>query len=332
VHRIWRAEHKKERGMAMQQKLQRAVAASSVPQAEFFQRTRCINCASSDLSELSRGKFTDKPLSDFLRGDPSGEDIMPYFQQAEWVLAECLHCGQVFHKNILTDEWNEIRFTQWMTANAIREFEARAHRESPFKETFNATVSHVSHVLRIEKLTRKIRKADEATCLLDFGCGFGDFISVCKSFGFDAVGVDRAAPRIEGAAVTVHPSLEPIGPKQFDAITMFEVLEHLDEPSQVLATLYPRLKTRGVLILETPDCEGVKRIHNRRDYLKVHPLEHINAFTHTTLQSIVERQGFKLIRRGPAFVTSEVFRLGKRIVKHAAGLDGKSTQLYFEKH
>ena len=118
----------------------------------------------------------------------------------------------------------------------------------------------------------------------------------------------------------------------FHAITLFEVLEHLDEPATILKQLAERLMSGGILILETPDCKGVTGIKTRKDYELINPLDHINAFTHETLISIAERQGFRHIKkRGPAHVTAERIRVLKGEAKHLFGRDGISTQLYFNK-
>ena len=300
------------------------------PQAEFIERSHCINCNSAHLSEISHGRFTDRPLADFIEADPWGESPMPYLQEAEWLLVQCSDCQQVFHKRILNAEWNERRFTTWMSADAIKEFEDRRGLMT-FSMKFDRARGYVSHILRIEKLTRSIR-GDGPIRLLDFGCGFGDFLSTCARFGFEAVGVDRATPRIEGAAVKVYHSLDDLGGTEpFHAITLFEVLEHLDEPATILKQLAERLVPGGLLILETPDCKGVTDIKTHNDYDKIHPLEHINAFDHETLKSIAERHGFRHIKRGPVHVTAERIRVLKREAKHLLGRDGISTQLYFNK-
>src|SRR5450759_3330967 len=249
------------------------------PKAEFIERNHCINCNSTHLSEVSHGRFTDRPLADFLEADPWGESPMPYPQEPEWVLVRCSDCQQMFHKRILNAEWNERRFTTWMSADAIKEFEDRRGKASASKK-FDRARDYVEHILRIEKLTRSIR-GDQPIRLLDFGCGFGDFVFTCKGFGFEAVGVDRAAPRIKGAVVKIYRSLNDLsGTEPFHAITLFEVLEHLDEPATILKQLAERLMSGGLLIVETPDCEGVSGLKTRKDYDLIHPLEHINAFTH----------------------------------------------------
>jgi len=283
----------------------------SQSQAEFTERNHCINCNSTRLSEISHGRFMDPPLRDFLEADPWGESPVPYLQDAEWVLVRCSECQQLFHKRILNAAWNEQRFTTWMSADAIAKFEDERGWTS-FSSKFDRARRHVEHVLRIEKFTRLIR-GDRPVRLLDFGCGFGDFVCACERFGFDAVGVDRAKPRIASAVVRIYSSLDDLDETEpFHVVTLFEVLEHLDEPASVLKQLSGRSVSGGLLILETPDCKGVTDLKSRTDYDLIHPLEHINAFTHETLISIAERHGFRHIKnRGPAHVTAERIRVLK---------------------
>src|SRR5262249_13116928 len=137
------------------------------------------NCNSARLFEMSRGRFTDLPLADFLEADPWGESPIPYLQEAEWVLVRCSDCQQMFHKRILNAKWNERRFTTWMSADAIKEFEDRRGEASASKK-FDRARGYVERILRIEKFTRSIR-GKQPIRLLDFGCGFGDFLSTRRT-------------------------------------------------------------------------------------------------------------------------------------------------------
>jgi 2-polyprenyl-3-methyl-5-hydroxy-6-metoxy-1,4-benzoquinol methylase len=300
-------------------------------QAEFIARRDCINCASSSMEELSRGRFVDEPLAGFLRSDPGGDATMFHLQEAEWSFVRCLSCGQRFHRLVLSDAWDEKRFSEWMTAEGIRDFEEMTGATRPASK-YRSAVAHVGHVVRIEQLTRGLRDESEPVRLLDFGCGWGGFLSACLLFGFDAVGVDRATPRAEGSIVPILRNLDELDPaRHFHAITLFEVLEHLKEPSAVLRLLAERLLPGGILILETPDCAGVFSIKSLDEYRKIHPLEHVNAFTHETLTSIAGRHGFQPIRRGPVHVTASRQRVFKTEIKHALQRDRRSTQMYFRK-
>lgn len=301
--------------------------------AEFSDRAFCINCGSPQLKELSRGRFSEQPLLGFIQADPWGESPIPYLQNAEWILVECTACQQVFHKRILTDEWNERRFSTWMSATAMREFESRLAGESPLPpRRFKQACEHIEHIVRIQKLTNSLHLPSEPLRLLDFGCGWGDFLVACRHFGWEAIGVDRSTARMEGAAIQILPSLDDLEREPpFHVVTLFEVLEHLDEPARILGQLSRYIVQGGILVLETPDCQGVTGIQSHRDYRKVHPLEHINAFTNRSLKSIALRQGFEPIPRGTAHVTGSLLRVIKREAKHRLGRGDTSTQLYFRK-
>lgn len=298
-----------------------------IEQAQFIERTTCINCGSLNLSDIAEGSFTEAPVVGFLNSDPWGEHPLPFLQSATWHLTKCKKCDQIFHRNILDAEWNERRFTKWMSADAIVEFENRLGPR--FERAFKSATGHVEHVFRIEELTRPIRNA-EPVRLLDFGCGFGSFIESCSRFGFEGFGVDRSAERRSKASINIANSLDELS-GAFHAITLFEVLEHLDAPIDILKQLAPLVLPGGVLVLETPDCEGLVDIKTERDFRLADPLEHINCFTHDTLKSIAERAGFMHIKKPTAFATSEPLRAIKRFAKYILGREGRSTQLYFRK-
>jgi len=297
-------------------------------EAAFIERRNCINCGGDSIAPLSGGRYHDQPLLGFLQADPWGEDPIPFLRNATWELGQCGACGQVFHTRILDGEWNERRFARWMTADAIHAFEARLGPPAPRR--FAAARARVEHVLRIERLTQNIRAPGEPVRLLDFGCGFGEFLEAAALFGFEAVGVDRSHDKREEARIHIATSLDDLDTsRRFHAITLFEVLEHLDHPGAILDALAALIAPGGILVLETPDCEGVTGIASADDYARVHPLEHINAFTHATLRSIAERRGFRTIDPGPAYVTADRMTAVKVEARRALGRTGKSTQLYF---
>jgi len=285
---------------------------SGVPvgQPVFAGRDNCIACGSPSLREVAGGSFSDDPLRSFIAADPWGESPLPVLQDHRWSLVQC-KCGQRFHRNILSPQWNEVRFSRWMSAEAIEQFEAE-HGCDP------DAAGHVQHVLRLKNLG--VRR------VLDFGCGFGRFLEMCRLFGLDAHGVDRSNARRSGANVSIHPELDD-APGTFDAITMFEVLEHLDDPLSILNLLRSRLNPGGIMVVEVPDTSDVNGIVDRSSYHKIHPLDHINAFTPESLVAIMGRARFEPITKRAAFVTTSLERVAKDVAK--ASLKQRSTQRYF---
>lgn len=301
--------------------------------AEFIERNKCINCDSKHLSTLASGKFTDAPLKEFIENDPWGESPMPYVENETWEFVSCNDCEQKYHKRILSPEWMTKCYTEWVTQEAMEEFLAKIQTPST---DFNKAKVNVSHILQLEKLTRGLRK-DNALRLLDFGCGWGEFLATCERFGFDSHGIDFSPDRRQQGSVNIFPSLSDLkesgyGDKPFHVVTMFEVLEHVANPSEILNSLSEIIVPGGILILETPDCTGVTDIITDWDYRKIHPLSHINAFTKKTLCSIAEKAGFKFIDSELAYTTSDSIQAIKTAVKRLIKpLSNNSTQQYFRK-
>lgn len=98
--------------------------------------------------------------------------------------------------------------------------------------------------------------------ILDFGCGcgYGTYLLARNSF---AIGVDINREAIEFARRNYKGNLQFIvggidqlkkfEDKSFDLVCSFEVIEHLDEPSQFFGEAKRILKKGGHLILSTPN-------------------------------------------------------------------------------
>jgi SAM-dependent methyltransferase len=303
-------------------------------EAKFIDRDHCINCGSLSLSQVSGGLFGDSPLRELIENDPWGECPMPFIENKNWSYVECNDCNQTFHRFVLAPDWNEIRFSDWMTQEAIQEFEASTNTP---ENHFNTAKSHIAHILRLEKLTRAIRGSG-AVRLLDFGCGWGEFLATADRFGFTSIGIDRSSGRRSlGQHSEIFPSIKELIDKtnpsiQFHAITLFEVLEHVDEPLPILLSLADLLVPGGILVLETPDCTNVTEIDSELSYRKIHPLDHINGFTPKTLTNIARRAGFRPAKDYASHVTVERAAIFKAEVRRILnGIGGASTQRYFTK-
>ena len=224
------------------------------------------------LETLSEGVIGEEPLRSFIENDPWGVSPLPYIAHQRWVFVRCADCAQMFHRHVLSPAWNARRFSEWMTEAARRQFLAAT--DTP-ENAFNQGRRHVGHAVRIERLTRALR-AHQAVRVLDFGCGWGEFLAVCEGFGFFCCGVDPSPARRQNGQIHILPDLErvkalPEAARGFHAITLLEVLEHLDDPLSTLRSLRDHFVPRGILILETPDCAGVSDLRMERKLLQDRP-------------------------------------------------------------
>ncbi len=151
---------------------------------QFTIRDACINCGSSELREVSIGRFNEGPLHDFLSADPWGESPIPFLDRQHWSYVECTSCAQAFHSRILSPEWSAIKWDRWINAEAMAEFE-RTH----LVNTYDRAIHCTKHVLQLASLiqARPLR-------VMDFGCGNGEFLAMASQYGLESYGVDRSGP------------------------------------------------------------------------------------------------------------------------------------------
>jgi len=304
-------------------------------EAEFYERNACISCQSLSLRTLDSGAFGEEPHRTMLLNSPWGESPFPFLENCKWALVECEVCAQIFHQRVLTPEWTERRFTKWMSKEAIHEFQSQHGILEP-GHIFKQTQKMTDHIVCIEKLTRGLR-VKQAIRLLDFGCGDGQFLNLASAFGFDAHGIDRSTARTEHfqGQASIYEDFQAFQEHQPDpvhVVTLFEVLEHLEEPLAILNAAHEHLVPSGILVVEVPNADGVRQIKTMDD-LVVDGFDHLNAFSPATLQKIVERAGFTAVKRPTAHVTADIPRIIKREIRRVVGaLRKPTTQLYFRRN
>ena len=172
---------------------------------------------------------------------------------------------------------------------------------SSFKEKMNLNY--------IEKL-RFFENKIHGRKILDVGCGCGFFLSVAKKGGWDTVGVDISQPatdyakNILGLEVLHSTVSETNFPNDyFDLITMWDVLEHLDNPSGVMNELRRILKPKGLLVIETPNVLSLTHLIAHISYKlsfgkfiyfvkKIYIPSHLFYFSKRTLVNMLRRSGF----------------------------------------
>lgn len=146
--------------------------------------------------------------------------------------------------------------------------------------------------------------------LLDIGCGRGKFLQVAKDAGWKVTGLEPAkehadyANRVQGFNV-LNTSIENafLGDERFDVVTLWDVIEHLDHPKEILNKISKSIKPGGYLLLATPNQKSLIHFLARTLYVASvgaikKPLsflfvqEHVLYFTPKSLTKMVEECGF----------------------------------------
>jgi SAM-dependent methyltransferase len=144
--------------------------------------------------------------------------------------------------------------------------------------------------------------------LLDIGCGDGGFLAFARDSGWKGVGVDYESRMIafaqekglEAYALDYAQFLKKRAAKEFDAVTLFDVLEHVSEPRELLRQIKPVLKRGGLLAITFPnDSRPLWFGREQYDY----PPHHFTRWTRSSLKSFLEHEGFsieRLVTVGPS--------------------------------
>ena len=90
-----------------------------------------------------------------------------------------------------------------------------------------------------------------------------------------------------------------IAPASFDAVTLFEVIEHLREPLELLRECHRVLKPGGLLVLSTGNTASwtVALMRERWDYFHIaRDAGHISFYHPGSVALLASRSGFRIER------------------------------------
>lgn len=102
-----------------------------------------------------------------------------------------------------------------------------------------------------------------SSSVLDIGCGGGIFSESIAKLGFNVTGIDVAPSLIEVAKLHLHESNLSIDylcedvktfslrGKKFDVITCLDMLEHVDDPQEIISYASSMLNPNGIIALST---------------------------------------------------------------------------------
>jgi 2-polyprenyl-3-methyl-5-hydroxy-6-metoxy-1,4-benzoquinol methylase len=139
--------------------------------------------------------------------------------------------------------------------------------------------------------------------ILDVGCGSGIFLDYLQRQMYDAqlfgsdLNIELLASLEARGLSILHGDLDQIKERSgevapFDAICMMQVLEHANDPIDMLQTFLGLLRPGGLLIITTPDAAGP--IKNFPDALTETPPHHLTRWTEATFKVLFKRLKLKL--------------------------------------
>jgi SAM-dependent methyltransferase len=199
----------------------------------------------------------------------------------------CQGCGMTFADHIPS----QAVFDDYYRGLSKYAYEHRAGQESP-EDSWR--LRQVANMIRSFVPSRDTR-------ILEVGCATGRLLGFLKEFGYTHVfGLDPApdcaelARKLYGVEVFTGSIFNaPVEEHSYDFLISLEVLEHIRELDQALAALRHLLSADGLLYVDVPDT--TKYIAEREAPFQEFSTEHINFFSPTALQYLMEKAGFRTV-------------------------------------
>lgn len=156
----------------------------------------------------------------------------------------------------------------------------------------------------IKKVWGEMRQAGK---VLDYGCGNGvlTYWLWSNGFGMEIMGVDVSQTGVnnaqksfarDGLVFDTIDALNDLAPHCFDVVVSSHVLEHIDQPEVVLASIAEKAEW---LVLEVPlekciwpDLVARLKGKSRKD----NPLGHVNFWSKATFNQLLKNSGLLVIR------------------------------------
>jgi SAM-dependent methyltransferase len=154
--------------------------------------------------------------------------------------------------------------------------------------------------------------------LLDLGAGRGRFVASARAAGWSAEGIEpsargvAAARAVYGVELSRAPLAEAAG--TYDAVSLWHVLEHLDDPDDAIAHVGRLLGSGGLLLVGVPNLASVQARIGRDRWFHLDLPRHRTHFTPAGLRALLERHGFVVERERHTLLEHNPFGLWQSLV------------------
>jgi len=199
--------------------------------------------------------------------------------------------------------------------------------EDDYRVSYKGTYSpKPKHILRAGKIAlsryQKIEQLlSKPLTILDVGSGGGEFSYLLQTLGHDVKGIEPnkgyAEYSIREYGLNVQVGFVQdvmLQEMSFDLITIWHVLEHTENPFEVLEKLHALLKPQGILVIEVPNieatCQSPKSTFHEA---------HLFNFNLATLQRLAEKAGFTVMRHIASEDDGNITILGQK--KSKSGIE-----------
>ncbi len=171
-----------------------------------------------------------------------------------------------------------------------------SHTDSK-KSLFDKVYQAVKNITLKRKLKLINSFNTKSKKVLDVGAGTGDFLKVCKTNSWEIFGSepDSGARNIAAKkSVNLEKDLSKFQNHQFDVITLWHVLEHVENLQEYITTLKRLLTQNGRLIIAVPNFKSYDAIKYKEFWAAFDVPRHLWHFSKTSISKLFSYENMKV--------------------------------------
>lgn len=212
----------------------------------------------------------------------------------EFDIMECPDCGFVFTQGVPDEK------------------EIGRYYESPtyisHSNTNKGVINKIYHRVRAVMLRKKVKLIGKLTLLkngkiLDYGAGTGYFARAMEKEGWNVTAIEKSSQARElalkefGFEMFSEEALPGIPDKSLDVVTMWHVMEHIQDLDNMWNELYRILDDTGIAVIAVPNCKSYDAKRYNENWAAYDVPRHLWHFTASTIMRWGEKHGFILERQ-----------------------------------
>jgi 2-polyprenyl-3-methyl-5-hydroxy-6-metoxy-1,4-benzoquinol methylase len=209
-------------------------------------------------------------------------------------LDRCRSCGHLFVADAIAPRVLQDAYDESFYVNASSDTAPKGYRD--YLATLEKRLGGFRRWFRtLEKIVGKPGRA------LDFGCAVGVMVKAAQDTGWNAIGFERSQwasdygrKHFGVEIVTGDGASDPFPPDSFDLVTLWDVVEHLESPRDVLTMVHRWLRRGGWIAINTVDSGGLGARLAGEQWRHLRPPVHLQYFTRESLAYLLADRGFKV--------------------------------------
>lgn len=190
-------------------------------------------------------------------------------------LVQCYSCGFVFNSEF---EEQKVIYSE--------EYHTERGNSNAYRQHMSNTLDFIDSVESLQGKT-----------VLEVACGTGEFLYQAAQYGpSHCVGVDPSAEAVKSENLSIHQTFfneEYLrqNPANIDILINCHMIEHMQEPLEILRLFAQALPLGGLLYIETPRLDWILDNHVFYDF----PYEHCSYYSDAFMLRMLKAAGFSVV-------------------------------------